>query len=97
MAPIAESHSKDGIADVDYLIESFFVVSVDMVESVDIVEAESEDMVEVESVTVVDDSVDSVFELEQAVVSAIIESRKNAYLAMIFIEIEVVNHFLINP
>lgn len=67
-------------------MESLFVVSVVIVVSVDMVDAESDDIV-VESVTVVDDSVDSVFVLEQAVVRAIIESRKNAYLATIFIEL----------
>ena len=67
------------------MIESFFVVSVAIVESLDMVDvdAESDDTVELESVTVVDDSVDSVLVLEQAVASAIKERRKNADLAMI--------------
>ncbi|NEU69934.1 hypothetical protein GK091_23845 [Spirosoma agri] len=66
-------------------MESFLVVSVAIVESLDMVdiEDESDDMVELESVTVVDDSVDSVLVLEQAVASAIKESRKNADLAII--------------
>ena len=60
-------------------------MSVAIVESLDMVDvdAESDDIVELESVTVVDDSVDSVLVLEQAVASAIKERRKNADLAMI--------------
>jgi hypothetical protein len=69
------------------LIESFFVVSVAIVESLDIVDVESDDMVELESVTVVDDSVDSVLVLEQAVVRASRESRKKADFAMFFNEL----------
>ncbi|WP_020600652.1 hypothetical protein [Spirosoma panaciterrae] len=65
-----------------YLIESFFVVSVAIVddESVDML-VESE-VIDVESETVVVDSVVSVLVLEQAVANASIESRKNADLAM---------------
>lgn len=39
-------------------------------------------IMDVESVTIADDSVVSVFVLEQAVAKAIIESRKNADFAM---------------
>lgn len=68
----------------DYLIESFLVVSVDIVDALSLVMlVESEDMVEVLSDTVVvEDSVDSVLVLEQAVAKANIESRKNADFAM---------------
>ncbi|GAB3696651.1 hypothetical protein GCM10027592_20010 [Spirosoma flavus] len=70
----------------DYLIESFLVVSVDIievespaifVESILIVEVDDE------SVTVVEVSVLSVLELEQAVASAIIASIKKADFAMV--------------
>ncbi|GAB4015824.1 hypothetical protein [Spirosoma koreense] len=75
---------------VDYLIESFFVVSVDIVEdeSLDMVEDESVDMVEDESVTAVVDSVVSVFVLEQAVASARMERKKNADFAMFVVEFD---------
>ncbi|MBD2752950.1 hypothetical protein IC230_08625 [Spirosoma sp. BT704] len=66
-------------------MESFFVVSVDMVDVVSpvavvLVESVEVLMVEVLSDTVVD--VDSVLLLEQAVAKAIIESRKKADFAM---------------
>lgn len=67
----------------DYLIESFFVVSVDMVDVVSLivlVESVVVLMVDVLSDTVVD--VDSVLLLEQAEAKAIIESRKKADFAM---------------
>ncbi|GAB3042147.1 hypothetical protein [Spirosoma pulveris] len=69
------------------MIESFFVVSLIMVDvespvvdEVDIVDVVSLIIVEVESDTVV---VDSVFVLEQAVANAIIERMKNADFAML--------------
>jgi hypothetical protein len=77
------------------LIESFFVVSAAIVVSADIVEAVSVEAVE--SVTVVDVSVDSVLELEQEVARAIIDSRKNAYLAMFFRELDELKLYVFNP
>ncbi|GAB3989894.1 hypothetical protein GCM10028807_15820 [Spirosoma daeguense] len=65
------------------MIESFLVVSVDMVEAESLVVVESVLMVAVESVTVVVVSVVSVLVLEQAVAKAIIARRKNADFAII--------------
>lgn len=66
------------------------MVSAAIVVSADIVEAVSVEAVE--SVTVVEVSVDSVLELEQEVARAIIDSRKNAYLAMFFRELDELSH-----
>ncbi|MFD2933319.1 hypothetical protein [Spirosoma flavum] len=44
-------------------------------------------IIDVVSVTVVDDSVDSVFVLEQAVAKAIIERKKNADFAMLMLKL----------
>ncbi|UFH51921.1 hypothetical protein [Spirosoma sp. KNUC1025] len=64
-------------------MESFFVVSVDIVELLSLVMLdESVDIVELLSVTVAVDSFVSVFVLEQAVDNARRESRKNADFAM---------------
>ena len=74
-----------------YLIESFLVVSLIIFddESVDMVDilVESDELfiIDVVSVTVVDDSV---FVLEQAVAKAITVSRKNADFAMFVSELE---------
>ena len=68
------------------MIESFLVVSLDMVEveSVLIV-VEPVLIVDVVSVTVALESVDSVFVLEQADAKAIIDSRMNADFFMILL------------
>ncbi len=61
------------------MIESFLVVSLDMVEAESLlIVVESVLIVEVVSVTVALDSVDSFFVLEQPDAKAKIESRKNA-------------------
>ena len=74
----------------NYLIESFLVVSLVMVDVESPAIFVESLIIEVESVTVVDVSVDSVLVLEQAVAKAIIESRRNADFA-IFVEIEVID------
>jgi hypothetical protein len=67
----------------DYLIESFLVVSLIMVDVESPAIVESVLMVEDESVTVVDVSVVSVLVLEQAVAKAIIDRTKNADFTII--------------
>ncbi len=69
------------------MIESFLVVSLVMVDVESPAVLVESLIIDVESVTVVDDSVDSVFELEQAVAKAIIERRKNADFAMLMLEL----------
>lgn len=66
----------------DYLIESFFVVSLIMVDEESVVILVESLIIDVLSDTVVVDVVDSVLELEQAVAKAIIDRKKNADFAM---------------
>ncbi|GAB3796865.1 hypothetical protein GCM10028819_15240 [Spirosoma humi] len=66
----------------DYLIESFFVVSLVMVDDESVVIFVESLIIDVLSDTVVVDVVDSVLELEQAVAKAIIDRKKNADFAM---------------
>ena len=72
----------------DYLIESFFVVSLIMVEEESVVIFVESLIIDVLSDTVVVDVVDSVFELEQAVAKAIIDRRKNADFAMSLVKLK---------
>lgn len=73
--------------EIDYLIESLRAVSLlivdELLSPIILVESEELLMVEVLSVTVVVELVDSVLVLEQAVAKAIIESRKKADFAML--------------
>ena len=73
--------------EIDYLIESFLVVSVIMVDVESPAILVVSLIIEVVSVTVVDDVVDSVFVLEQAVAKAIIERKKNADFAMLMLKL----------
>ena len=66
----------------DYLIESFFVVSLIIVDEESVVILVESLIIDVLSDTVVVDVVDSVLELEQAVAKAIIDRKKNADFAM---------------
>ncbi|GAB3720704.1 hypothetical protein GCM10028816_06900 [Spirosoma lituiforme] len=72
----------------DYLIESFFVVSLIMVDVESLIVVVESPIVDALSDTVVADVVDSVFVLEQAVARAIIDSRKNADFAMSLVELK---------
>lgn len=68
-----------------YRVESLRAVSLDIVDEeslIILVESEDVPIVEVLSITVVEDSLVSVLVLEQAVAKAIIESRKKADFAM---------------
>ncbi|WP_240625654.1 hypothetical protein [Spirosoma pollinicola] len=69
------------------MIESFLVVSVVMVDVESPAILVVSLIIEVVSVTVVDDVVDSVFVLEQAVAKAIIERKKNADFAMLMLKL----------
>ncbi|WP_461070272.1 hypothetical protein [Spirosoma horti] len=66
----------------DYLIESFFVVSLIIVDEESLIILVESLIIDVLSDTVVVDVVDSVFELEQAVAKAIIDRKKKADFAM---------------
>jgi hypothetical protein len=66
----------------DYLMESFFVVSLVIVEVESPIVLVESLIIDVLSETVVVDVVDSVFELEQAVAKAIIDRKKKADFAM---------------
>ncbi|AUD07097.1 hypothetical protein CWM47_00160 [Spirosoma pollinicola] len=68
-------------------MESFLVVSVVMVDVESPAILVVSLIIEVVSVTVVDDVVDSVFVLEQAVAKAIIERKKNADFAMLMLKL----------
>lgn len=64
------------------MIESFFVVSLVIVDVESLVVLVESLIIDVLSDTVVVEVVDSVFELEQAVAKAIIDRKKNADFAM---------------
>lgn len=77
-----------GMKKKNYLIESFFVVSLIMVDVESPVVLVESLIIDVLSDTVVVDVVDSVFVLEQAVAKAIIDRRKNADFAMSLVELK---------
>lgn len=81
----------------DYLIESFLVVSLVIVDVESPVVLVESLIIEVLSDTVVVDVVDSVFELEQAVAKAIIDRNKNADFAMSLVKLKwLVCFYLVN-
>ena len=70
------------------MIESFFVVSLIMVDEESVVILVESLIIDVLSDTVVVDVVDSVLELEQAVAKAIIDRKKKADFAMSLVKLK---------